>query len=59
MKEWNKDFDSWKRKMRERLGIEAAPRFILALEASGVPDFKVSHDNGKGLWITIRKGEQP
>lgn len=57
MKERNKGYDDWKQKMDERIGPDAVPRFIRVLESSGVPDFTVSHDSGKGLWIIIRKGE--
>lgn len=59
MKQRNKDYDAWKQKMGERLGPDAVPRFTRALKKSGIPDFKVSHDSGKGLWIIIRKGERP
>lgn len=59
MKQRNKDYGTWKQKMSERLGPDAIPRFTRALEESGIPNFKVSHDSGKGLWIIIRKGERP
>lgn len=59
MKERNNGDDSLKKKMAERIGPDAVPRFVRVLEASGVEDFTVAHDSGKGLWIIIRKGEQP
>ena len=55
MKQRNKGEDTWRKKMGERIGPDAVPRFSRILEESGVPGFNVSHDNDKGLWIVFRK----
>ncbi|MBU1172448.1 MAG: class I SAM-dependent methyltransferase [Proteobacteria bacterium] len=49
--------DTWKKKVSERLGPDAVDRFNKLLTESGIPDFAIFQDQGKGLWIMISKGE--